>query len=143
MPRYRHVLAAFDGSPDSELALEHAVAIAQHCRARLGIVAVVGPVPAYAWQAPGGVRALRDSRQHDLEGALRTAADAIPDEVSVTTQLLDGDPASGFEHLLGVLRADRNWKDGLAKKHLVAAFNVLDDEELVGTYRRKMSSLLF
>ena len=57
--------------------------------------------------------------------------------------LLDGDPAGGLEHLLGVLKADRNWNDGQAKKHLVAAFNVLDDAELVGTYRRKMSSLLF
>ena len=57
--------------------------------------------------------------------------------------LLDGDPAGGLEQLLGVLTADRNWNDGQAKKHLVAAFNVLDDADLVGTYRRKMSSLLF
>jgi putative thioredoxin len=57
--------------------------------------------------------------------------------------LLEGDAAAGLEHLLGVLKADRNWNDGQAKKHLVAAFNVLDDAELVGTYRRKMSSLLF
>ena len=58
-------------------------------------------------------------------------------------RLLDGDPAGGLEELLNVLKADRNWNDGLARKHLVAAFNVLDDAELVGTYRRKMSSLLF
>ena len=57
--------------------------------------------------------------------------------------LIDGDPASGLEHLLGVLKADRNWNDGQAKKHLVTAFNVLDDAELIGTYRRRMSSLLF
>jgi len=57
--------------------------------------------------------------------------------------LLDGDPAGGLDQLLSVLKADRNWNDGQAKKHLVAAFNVLDDAELVGTYRRKMSSLLF
>jgi putative thioredoxin len=57
--------------------------------------------------------------------------------------LIDGDPAGGLEHLLGVLKADRNWNDGQAKKHLVTAFNVLDDAELIGTYRRRMSSLLF
>lgn len=57
--------------------------------------------------------------------------------------LLDGDSAGGLEHLLGVLEADRNWNEGQAKKHLVTAFNVLDDAELVGTYRRRMSSLLF
>ena len=32
-PRYRHVLVAFDGSPEAELALAHAVAIAQAYRA--------------------------------------------------------------------------------------------------------------
>ena len=42
-----------------------------------------------------------------------------------------------------MLKADRNWNEGQAKKHLVTAFNVLDDAELVGTYRRRMSSLLF
>jgi putative thioredoxin len=57
--------------------------------------------------------------------------------------LLDGDPAGGLDQLLSVLKADRSWNDGQAKKHLVAAFSVLDDAELVGTYRRKMSSLLF
>jgi len=57
--------------------------------------------------------------------------------------LLDGDAAGGLDQLLNVLKADRTWNDGQAKKHLVAAFNVLDDAELVGTYRRKMSSLLF
>lgn len=57
--------------------------------------------------------------------------------------VLDGDLERGLEHLLGVLKADRNWNEGQAKKHLVTAFNVLDDAELVGTYRRRMSSLLF
>ena len=37
----------------------------------------------------------------------------------------------------------RDWNDGAAKKRLLAAFSVLDDEELVGMYRRKMASLLF
>jgi putative thioredoxin len=57
--------------------------------------------------------------------------------------LLDGDAAAGLEQLLTVLRTDRNWNDGQARKHLIAAFAVLDDAELVGTYRRKMSALLF
>ncbi|NCT68285.1 MAG: thioredoxin [Rhodanobacteraceae bacterium] len=57
--------------------------------------------------------------------------------------LIDGDAAGGLDQFLHVLKADRGWNDGLAKKRLIAAFNVLDDAELVGTYRRKMSSLLF
>jgi putative thioredoxin len=57
--------------------------------------------------------------------------------------LLDGDPAAGFDELLAILKADRNWNEGRAKKHLVAAFDLIDDADLVGTYRRRMSSLLF
>jgi nucleotide-binding universal stress UspA family protein len=93
VPRYRHVLVAFDGSPDAQLALDHAVAIAQHYHARLALVAVVPPVPSVAWQAPGGLRALHEAQEHDLESALRAAADDVPDDLSVTTRLLDGDPA--------------------------------------------------
>jgi len=57
--------------------------------------------------------------------------------------LLQGDTIGGLEQFLAVLKADRSWNEGQAKKRLIAAFNVIDDAELVGTYRRKMSSLLF
>jgi len=90
--RYRHVMVAYDGSPEAELALEHAIALAQNQRARLGLVAVVPPVPSFAWQAPGGVRRLHDDQESDLARQLRAAADRVPDDLSVTTRLLDGDP---------------------------------------------------
>jgi putative thioredoxin len=57
--------------------------------------------------------------------------------------LLDGESAPALDEFLQILKAQRDWNDGLAKKRLIAAFNVLDDEDLVGTYRRKMASLLF
>ena len=57
--------------------------------------------------------------------------------------LLDGNAAAGLDEFLHILRSARTWNDGAAKKHLIAAFSVLDDEDLVGTYRRKMASLLF
>ena len=93
VPRYRHVLVAFDGSPDAELALEHAVGLAQVFRARLALVAVVPPPPSFAWQAPGGVRAAHDAQQQDLDQRLRAAADGVPDDLPLTTRLLEGDPA--------------------------------------------------
>ncbi len=93
MPRYRHVLVAFDGSPEAELALAHAIAMAQVYRARLRIVAVVAPPPLMAWQAPGGMQGVHDAELNELEEHLRAAADSVPDDLSVTTQLLDGDPA--------------------------------------------------
>jgi nucleotide-binding universal stress UspA family protein len=91
--RYRHVLVAFDGSPDAELALAHAVSLAHGARARLALVAVVPPPPLMAWQAPGGMRGLHESEQTELEALLRAAADRVPDDLSITTRLLDGDPA--------------------------------------------------
>lgn len=57
--------------------------------------------------------------------------------------LLDGEAAAGLDEFLHILKARRDWNEGAAKKRLIAAFNVLDDEELVGAYRRKMSAILF
>lgn len=57
--------------------------------------------------------------------------------------LLSDNPAVGLDEFITLLRDARAWNDGQAKKRLIAAFSVLDDDELVGTYRRKMSSLLF
>ena len=86
-------MVAFDASPDAQLALAHAVAMAQVYRAKVALVAVVPPPPLLSWQAPGGMRGIHEAEQEELGKALREAADGIPDDLSVTTQLLDGDPA--------------------------------------------------
>jgi len=91
--RYRHVLVAFDASSEAQLALAHAVAMAQVYRAKVALVAVVPPPPLLSWQAPGGMLGIHEAEQEELEKALREAADGVPDDLSVTTQLLDGDPA--------------------------------------------------
>jgi putative thioredoxin len=57
--------------------------------------------------------------------------------------LIEGDSAAGLEEFLHILQTQRDWNDGQAKKRLIAAFSILDDDELVGTYRRRMASLLF
>jgi putative thioredoxin len=57
--------------------------------------------------------------------------------------LLNGDTAAALEEFLHILQTQRSWNEGQAKKRLIAAFNILDDEDLVGIYRRKMASLLF
>ncbi len=57
--------------------------------------------------------------------------------------LIQGETAQALDQFLDILKANRDWNEGLAKKRLVAAFSVIDDEDLVGTYRRRMSSLLF
>ncbi len=57
--------------------------------------------------------------------------------------LMEGDSEAGLEQFLELLQRDRDWNDGQARKRLIAAFGMLDDAELVGRYRRRMSSLLF
>jgi putative thioredoxin len=57
--------------------------------------------------------------------------------------LHDGDAEGALEQFLAILQKARDWNDGQAKKRLLAAFATLDDAELVGRYRRRMSSMLF
>jgi putative thioredoxin len=57
--------------------------------------------------------------------------------------LLGGDPADAMEQFLAILQGDRNWNEGLARKRLLDAFRIVEDEALVAATRRKMSSLLF
>jgi putative thioredoxin len=58
-------------------------------------------------------------------------------------QLLGGDAADAMHHWLSILAADRNWNDGLARKRLLDAFRIVNDEALISATRRGMSSLLF
>ena len=57
--------------------------------------------------------------------------------------LIGEEAAGGLEQFLEMLRLDRTFENGLPKKTLIDAFRTIADTDLVGTYRRKMSSLLF
>ena len=57
--------------------------------------------------------------------------------------LIDGQLEAGLDQFLAILEADRHWNEGQARKRLIAAFLFIDDAELVGRYRRRMSTLLF
>ncbi|MDE3073226.1 MAG: thioredoxin [Pseudomonadota bacterium] len=102
-------------------------------------------------------RAVRLHHQLDLARALegaspldelqrRVLADgndwAARDQLGVRL-LLEGDAAAGLDQFLAIRQHARDWNDGQAKKRLLAAFATLDDAELVGRYRRRMTSLLF
>lgn len=79
-----------------------------------------------------------------LEAALAAdAGDLRARHLLGVQRLLQGRHEDGLEHLLDLLRRDRAWEDALARRTLIDAFRVLDDEDLVGRYRRRMSSLLF
>jgi putative thioredoxin len=57
--------------------------------------------------------------------------------------LLEGNEQAALDQFIEMLKQDKNFEDGLPRKTLIDAFRILNDEDLVGTYRRKMSSLLF
>ena len=90
-------------------------------------------------------RALKDAPDSD---ALRARVARNPDDHAArdllgVRLLIDGESAAALDEFLHILQRQRDWNDGQAKKRLIAAFNILDDEDLVGTYRRRMASLLF
>ena len=79
---------------------------------------------------------------------LEQAVAANPDDLKArhllaVHHIVGGDAAAGLEHLLEMLRRNRDFEDGLPRKALIDAFRVVEDEDLVGQYRRKMASLLF
>jgi putative thioredoxin len=79
---------------------------------------------------------------------LDAAIAANPDDLRArhllgAQQLLAGHSRDALEQFLEMLRRDRAYADNLPKKALIDAFRVVEDEDLVGQYRRKMSSILF
>jgi len=102
-------------------------------------------------------RAIRARARLDFAAALQDApaADVLAARVQADGNDLEARHLLGIQHLLAgedeaaleqfieMLRIDRSFRDNLPKKSLIDAFRVIEDEDLVGRYRRKMSSLLF
>ncbi|MEO8366293.1 MAG: thioredoxin [Pseudoxanthomonas sp.] len=101
---------------------------AVRARARLGFIALLKDAP------PAEV----------LEAAIASNPDDLRARHLLGAQWLVGGKAeAALEQLLEMLRRNRGYEDGLPRKLLIDAFRVVEDENLVGQYRRKMSSLLF
>ena len=78
---------------------------------------------------------------------LQAAIGTDPDDLRArhllgVRQLVAGDAEAGLSQFLEMLRRDRKYGDDLARKSLIDAFRVLDDDALVSRYRRQMSALL-
>ncbi|MDI9239281.1 thioredoxin [Lysobacter sp. LF1] len=101
---------------------------AQRARSRLGFATLLKDAP-----APEVLQAAIASNPDDLRAR----------HLLGTLHIVDGDAEAGLEQFLEMLRRDRGYADGLPRKALIDAFRVVEDEDLVGRYRRKMSSLLF
>lgn len=57
-------------------------------------------------------------------------------------QSLGGDIQGAMDHLLKLVQTDPEYKEGAPRAKLLALFNVLGDDPLVGQYRRKLFALL-
>jgi len=88
---YRNILVAVDGSPDADAALAHAAALARDQNARLTLLTAIPPLPATAMLASGAAPPRSEVVRHYAD-VLRRAADTLPDDVSVTTLLVEGAP---------------------------------------------------
>lgn len=97
-------------------------------RARLGFAAALKDAP-----APDALRSAVAANADDLRARHLLGVHA----------LVAGDSEAALEQFLEMLKRDRAYEDGLARKSLIDAFRVIEDDALVGQYRRKMSSLLF
>ncbi|HEV7271325.1 thioredoxin [Pseudoxanthomonas sp.] len=97
-------------------------------RARLGFAAALKDAP-----APDTLRAAIAANADDLRARHLLGVHA----------LVAGDSEGALEQFLEMLKRDRAFEDGLARRSLIDAFRVIEDDALVSQYRRKMSSLLF
>jgi putative thioredoxin len=57
--------------------------------------------------------------------------------------LMENKAEAGLEQFLEMLKRNKTFEEGLPRKALIDAFRIIEDEDLVGQYRRKMASLLF
>jgi putative thioredoxin len=51
--------------------------------------------------------------------------------------------APALDELLEIVRRDKEWQDGAARREIVNIFNLADEPALVSEYRRKLSSALY
>ena len=81
--------------------------------------------------------------------ALRKKVDARPDDHQTRFELAGalyakGNAEAAIEELLAIIRAERAWNDGAARKQLVKIFEALGPKHpATAAGRRKLSSILF
>jgi nucleotide-binding universal stress UspA family protein len=88
---FRNILVAVDGSAHADRALSEAIDIARGSRAKLTIITAVGEPRTGMTMAlaAGAAAGLGPALMREADHILRTAADRVPDDISVTTILTE------------------------------------------------------
>ncbi|MEJ2631270.1 MAG: thioredoxin [Acidihalobacter sp.] len=89
-------------------------------------------------------RLIKDAPAAD---ALKERVDADPKDFAALEQLaarwiLESNYEAGMDALLQIMRGDRKYNDDAGRRGLLAAFELLGDDERVTPYRRQMFNLL-
>jgi len=92
---FLNILVAIDGSEHGAAALRTAAQLAREEHARLTVVTAVPPAPAFSQLTAPGVAAVGDAAHLLGEAGARmvTQIAAVPDDVSVTSMVVPGQPA--------------------------------------------------
>jgi len=91
------IVVGYDGSTESELALESAYELARATDAPVRLVTVAEPPPIVVGKsggAGGGWHALKEELEAEARAQLETARSAAPDDVAVEAMLVTGEPAA-------------------------------------------------
>ncbi|MEA2145522.1 MAG: hypothetical protein QOG59_1109 [Solirubrobacteraceae bacterium] len=85
---FHNILVAVDGSPDADLALDHAIDLARSQHSKLTLITAVVTVPATAYLGMNGLLPpMSTDPRTDAQKVIRAAAERVPDDQPVTTVL--------------------------------------------------------
>jgi len=102
---------------------------------------------AQARRLSGILEIAKESDTSQTPLALQAELDSNPDSSDTRyklaiAQALAGDVQSAMDNLLKLVQVDPGFNDGAPRERLLALFNVLGDDPLVGQYRRKLFAML-
>jgi nucleotide-binding universal stress UspA family protein len=85
---FHNILVAVDGSADADVALAHAIDLAESEHTRLTLITAVAEVPATAYLIAGEEAGqLSENAHRQADAVIRQARDRVPAELPVTTVL--------------------------------------------------------
>jgi putative thioredoxin len=81
------------------------------------------------------------------EAELSARVEAVPEDLEARLALASacaarGGWAAAMDQLLEIIRRDKQWRDGEARRQMLAIFNLAGDAGLVSEYRRRLASAL-
>ncbi len=101
-PQLAEIVVAYDGSPEAQMALEDAIALARPTEALLKLVTVAEP-PAIVYGKGGGSsqgwHALKEAVEETMRERLEQATASIPDDVRLESVLVNDEPATALAQI--------------------------------------------